>query len=1107
MSLSWLNIRTGEGHLVLILGSFFFLMLAGLTAIGIAADTLFVAQIGPEKLPLGILLGQALVIPVFKLYGLARANLKARWLAPWSIGLIVAALIGLFAAQQGPALIAAGGLLILLPSIAGVLSSENSRLSAGLLDSRSARRLSPTIGTIGGFGATFGAYLSAEASARIGVAPLVPLGAVLLAASLLPAWLCARRIRRRREPRPPEAKPIHRNRYALVLILAAGIVAAIATILRYQIGAAAAEQYNEAELGLFYSRLAIAINILAIVFTLVITRLAVSRLGAANSLLLYPGFLILAAAIALVSPGLAAVTFAVASERLIRQNIHRTVSTLAIMPLHEQLRARIGLLINGSSRPLGTILSSAAVLLLTGQVPLVPIGLAWQDMSYIVAGLAVLLLFGFWFVRSRYVVELIAALHARRLHLDRTEDAGVAMDPALKTLLLGYLRSDLPERTALALELLGGYVDDDVVDEIAQNWPGWEPWLRAQAVRTLGDDRDAPPVTDFIARLGPDEPDEVRAAALSLSGENTDTDTLSATAADAPVNTRAQAIAMLIDRQGVASTKGLVETLAASDNEDDRLTAALTIVRVEIPWLDYLIPQLLDVAPTELLETVMKRPHDRFAEACTHWLASDQHERFARAALAAIGDAAIPALRSAAQEPRLSAQALGVLGDLGTNAAEAALRECLAAPDPALKFRALAVAATRPGRWRGRADDVIGSEISDALERAEQFSALAKKGSGIAERVAANEADYELERLFLALALRDPTVPFRQIYLAAGSPDKRQRALAAETLDEYLRGAERARILALTEPRDNPTTATTGTNGLTALRDVLDIDEAIDEQAVAALLECGLFPGWRLGDLTDLLATGDDNQEHLLLIRGGIALDVESLILTGANPTRQPGDIGVPLNQIYAVIARNARCGGLWLRGLAQRIPDLSDAKAEITRSEMLSLATRTLADDRESADDIDIWQRVFFLRTMGLTQSLPSDRLRLLAEISRTVSAEAGDVIVREGRLGNHFYMICRGSLRVSSSDGSETRLGPSDAFGALALMRGARRSQTVVAEEPSELLTIDRVDFLDLIDAHPSLVRSFSRLLAARAAQSAAPQPGAPSPSNQRNSASASD
>ncbi|MEM7277493.1 MAG: cyclic nucleotide-binding domain-containing protein, partial [Pseudomonadota bacterium] len=338
-----------------------------------------------------------------------------------------------------------------------------------------------------------------------------------------------------------------------------------------------------------------------------------------------------------------------------------------------------------------------------------------------------------------------------------------------------------------------------------------------------------------------------------------------------------------------------------------------------------------------------------------------------------------------------------------------------------------------------------------------------------------------LELVFAALDALHEEIPFRRLYLASQSFDARQRALAAETLDEFLPRAYKRKVLQLLEPGKPRSGAKTPKPWTDWQRQLEDPDQPTGPR-LKALLSCGLFPGWRFVDLKTLADATCDSDTVALTLRDGEAIDIEQVILRGQNLTEHDGDIRISLQAVYAVIAENPRCGGLWLRGLAQRVPEQAGAGGEITRSEFMSLATRTLSEDQATASDMEIWQRVFFLRTMAMTQTLPAGRLRLLAEIARTLSAETGDVIINEGRLGNHFYMVCSGKLEVSAKDNAVTHLGPSDAFGAMSLMLGARRSFTVRAAEKSELLTIDRVDFLDLIDAHPSLVRSFSRTMAQR-------------------------
>jgi len=243
-----------------------------------------------------------------------------------------------------------------------------------------------------------------------------------------------------------------------------------------------------------------------------------------------------------------------------------------------------------------------------------------------------------------------------------------------------------------------------------------------------------------------------------------------------------------------------------------------------------------------------------------------------------------------------------------------------------------------------------------------------------------------------------------------------------------------------------------------------------------------LFRHWRVTELEALATNRRDSDDVALLLRNGSTHQLEQTLLKGTTPEPQEGDGRISLNSIYQVIREQPRCGPLWLQQLASRVPQAHAEAIDVTRSTMVSLASRTLGDDHDASSDLDLWQRMFFLRSCTFTQDLPTERLRLVAKISRSLQAKPGETVVHEGRLGNHFYLVCSGRLQVSSAGKNLSELGPSDGFGALSLMRGERRSLSVKALEACELLAISRVDFLDLIEVHPGLVRSLSRTLAAQ-------------------------
>ncbi len=87
----------------------------------------------------------------------------------------------------------------------------------------------------------------------------------------------------------------------------------------------------------------------------------------------------------------------------------------------------------------------------------------------------------------------------------------------------------------------------------------------------------------------------------------------------------------------------------------------------------------------------------------------------------------------------------------------------------------------------------------------------------------------------------------------------------------------------------------------------------------------------------------------------------------------------------------------------------------------------------------------------------------------------EHGEVIVRQGELGNCMFVIQEGEVEaVAQADGREVRLrtmGPNEFFGEMALFEKETRTCTIRALQPSRVLTIDKKNFLAGIHEDPSL------------------------------------
>jgi len=92
------------------------------------------------------------------------------------------------------------------------------------------------------------------------------------------------------------------------------------------------------------------------------------------------------------------------------------------------------------------------------------------------------------------------------------------------------------------------------------------------------------------------------------------------------------------------------------------------------------------------------------------------------------------------------------------------------------------------------------------------------------------------------------------------------------------------------------------------------------------------------------------------------------------------------------------------------------------------------------------------------------------------------GRVIMKEGDAGVSMYIVIRGRITVSIKGTVVEQVGPGGTFGEMALVDQASRSATAVAATESQLLTISRSDFLNLVKTKPGFAISLLKTIADR-------------------------
>lgn len=147
---------------------------------------------------------------------------------------------------------------------------------------------------------------------------------------------------------------------------------------------------------------------------------------------------------------------------------------------------------------------------------------------------------------------------------------------------------------------------------------------------------------------------------------------------------------------------------------------------------------------------------------------------------------------------------------------------------------------------------------------------------------------------------------------------------------------------------------------------------------------------------------------------------------------------------------------------------------------------TYTRAEEKVSDADLIIYS----LENMELLSSLSEDEIRRVAAFSKLETFGVGEVIVRQGDVGNACCLIQSGSVDVLLKDsGGEERfiatLRPGEFFGEMSLLTGERRKATVKAKEDTTCIVLTYKAFQGVLIENPNLAGKLSELLVKRSGE----------------------
>jgi MFS family permease len=131
--------------------------------------------------------------------------------------------------------------------------------------------------------------------------------------------------------------------------------------------------------------------------------------------------------------------------------------------------------------------------------------------------------------------------------------------------------------------------------------------------------------------------------------------------------------------------------------------------------------------------------------------------------------------------------------------------------------------------------------------------------------------------------------------------------------------------------------------------------------------------------------------------------------------------------------------------------------------------------------------ERLALLRRNPLFAPLPLTALDRLAESLVAVSFDPGEALMRADEPGEEYVLIEDGEVEVSADGRSLGTCGPGDGVGEIALLRGVRRTATVVARTHVQGYTIDGPTFLSAVSG-PAAAAAADIVVASRLERSRA-------------------
>jgi CRP-like cAMP-binding protein len=121
-------------------------------------------------------------------------------------------------------------------------------------------------------------------------------------------------------------------------------------------------------------------------------------------------------------------------------------------------------------------------------------------------------------------------------------------------------------------------------------------------------------------------------------------------------------------------------------------------------------------------------------------------------------------------------------------------------------------------------------------------------------------------------------------------------------------------------------------------------------------------------------------------------------------------------------------------------------------------------------------------LQGVGFFSGLSKKELGKLAQWADEVSVSVGHALATEGEFAHEFFVIEEGSAEVTKDGERIAELGPGEFFGEIGLLETERRTASVVATTPMELIVMFQREFKQMEQEMPAVADRIRTAIRAR-------------------------